>query len=252
MLFTTWCQSNKIRIEQGYIFIIYIYSYVNFKTDFTHFFECFRVIRFDFSEKNIFFWKYCWTSQEMYLVTVVRIKSPPPLLCNFCWPPFLFVEWFSFKLPTITVPPYFNTFKRVQKSHNAGGGGVFKHDAFRNTFQKYGNKKLWFFIISWREGFSRCVLHALVGHVFNHVQFKKGPKKHKLRVVWGVRGLVRACLSILQISHFVPHKKGGGGLVPQRRGDKKTCTSVRFVFTKNKDTHAGVSYLFVNLSFLLL
>ena len=98
------------------------------------------------------------------------------------------------------------------------------------------------FIISWREGFSRCVLHALVGHVFNHVQFKKGPKNHKLRVVWGVRG---ACLSILQISHFVPHKKGGGG-------GKKTCTSVRFVFTKNKDTQAGVSYLFVNLSFLLL
>ena len=98
------------------------------------------------------------------------------------------------------------------------------------------------FIISWREGFSRCVLHALVGHVFNHVQFKKGPKKHKLRVVWGVRGLVRACLSILQISHFVPHKKGGGGLCP-RGGGIKRHVLLSGLFLQRIKTHTLVSHI---------
>ena len=178
----------------------------------------------------------------MYLVTVVRIKSPPPLLCNLCWPPFLFVEWFSFKLPTITVPPYFNTFKRVQKSHNAGGGGVFKHDAFRNTFQKYGNKKLWF--LSFRGvKVSQGVYCMLWSDMFlTMFNLKRGQKSTSC--VWfgvseGLWGLVCPSYRFHTLSRT---RREGGGLCP-RGGGIKRHVLLSGLFLQRIKTHTPVSHI---------
>ena len=95
------------------------------------------------------------------------------------------------------------------------------------------------FIISWREGFSRCVLHALVGHVFNHVQFKKGPKKHKLRVVWGVRGLVCPSYRFHTLSRT---RREGGGLCP-RGGGIKRHVLLSGLFLQRIKTHTPVSHI---------